>query len=117
VGDAKPMTVDQLIAGLEAVRRRHGGGLPVVTADGAGRAGRRLGRHRAGPRPLGGPRRPPRGRPKTTTAGSAPGRGHGVRGGPQRPAAAWPLRRACPVPPSPRRQRRKEDAWDVTGRR
>jgi hypothetical protein len=33
-GDVKPMTVDQLIAGLEAIRRRHGGDLPVVTADG-----------------------------------------------------------------------------------
>ena len=32
--DAEPLTVDQLIARLEAVRRRRGGGLPVVTADG-----------------------------------------------------------------------------------
>jgi hypothetical protein len=32
--DAEPMTLDQLMASLEAVRRLYGGTLPVVTADG-----------------------------------------------------------------------------------
>jgi hypothetical protein len=29
-----PLTVDQLIAALEAVRAEHGGGVPVIMADG-----------------------------------------------------------------------------------
>jgi hypothetical protein len=33
--DAAPLTVAELMAALEAVRRRHGDTLPVVTADGA----------------------------------------------------------------------------------